>query len=304
MTILEQPEPLAGTVAAGIGLFDGVHLGHQAVLLRVIEEARRKSAKSLAVTFDVHPNKVVAPDRVPPLIQSTDQRLRFIAQLGFDAALVLRFDEALSQLSPADFVQKILLASGRLTCVCIGANFLFGHRRQGNATLLAELGTSHGFEVCCVPPVNIGDRAASSTRIREAVQLGDFATASELLGRPYTLAGKVGPGDGRGRTLGIPTANLDVAGLAKPANGVYSARTTVGGRRFAVAVNIGTRPTFGTHAEATVEAHLIGFEGDLYGQLLELEFIQRLRSERAFESTEALRQQIESDIESARGALS
>ena len=304
MTIIDQPEFLAGNLCAGIGLFDGVHLGHQAVLLRVIDEAAKNSARSMAITFDVHPNQIVAPSHTPPFIQSLDQRLKSIERLGFEVALVLRFDKALSQLSPTEFVQKILLTSGRITRVCIGADFFFGHRRQGNADLLTELGAKSGFEVCRLPPVMIDGEAASSTRIREAVQRGDFIAASKLLGRAYTLAGKVCRGEGRGRSMDVPTANLDVVGLAKPPNGVYSARTWVGGRQFAVAVNIGTRPTFGAQLKATVEAHLIGFDGDLYGTTLELELTDLLRKECKFATVEALRSQIAKDIESARHVIS
>ncbi|MFN0068699.1 MAG: riboflavin biosynthesis protein RibF [Limisphaerales bacterium] len=314
MKLLAAPQPLGVPVALAIGVFDGVHLGHQAVLRRARELAGPHAA-AVAVTFDRHPAAVLAPDHAPPLITTAGQRLRALAELGLDAALVIRFDTAFSRVPAEDFVRGLAAGFGRLCAVCVGADFVFGHRRGGDLALLQRLGAELGFTVEGLPPVLDTGEPVSSTRIRELVRAGLLAGASRMLGRPYALAGQVIRGEQLGRRLGWPTANLDVAGRLTPPPGVYAAcarcHPAVGlssppevppaARSFRAALNIGHRPTVSGGATSLhAEAHLLGFDGDLYGRELELEFIARLRDERRFSSVDELKEQVARDLAAVR----
>lgn len=287
-----------------IGVFDGVHLGHQEIIRRTVESARARDALALVLTFDRHPNAVVAPERVPPMISTPAQKARLLAALGVDVLWVMPFDEATSRLSGEAFVRRLAEATGGLATVCVGADFVFGYRRSGDVALLRRLGAEWGFEVIALPPVLVDGVAVSSTRIREAIRRGDFAEAARLLGREYALAGAVVRGAGRGRELGFPTANLDTRGLVLPPNGVYAARARLERETWPAVINIGVRPTVASAAaEPCVEAHLLGFEGELLGRELELVPVARLRDERAFPSLEALRAQIAQDAAQAGAML-
>ncbi len=291
-------------VCAAIGMFDGVHLGHQAVLQQAIAEARQQNGSAAAITFDRHPNAIVAPDRAPPFIQPLAQRLSLLAKLGIDTTLVLRFDEALRQLSAAAFVDTLCRGRSSLSCLCVGESFTFGHQRSGNVPLLRDLGRQRGFLVHAVPHVCVDDLPVRSTRIREQVRQGNFANASRFLGRPYSLRAPVLPGDQLGRQLGFPTANLDVAGLALPPNGVYAARAIVGDTSYPAVLNIGFRPTLAqTNPQLRFEVHLLDFTGDLYHQELEVLPVQTLRPELTFPNLDALRAQIQQDVQRARTLL-
>ncbi len=284
----------------GIGVFDGVHLGHQQVIRQAIADARRHEACAVVVTFDRHPNAVVAPSRVPPTIQSGGQKLKTLAALGVDVTWMIAFDEAFSRLTGEAFVRRMAVELGQLQSVCVGSEFTFGHKRSGDVPLLRRLGAELGFGVHGLAAVSLDGQVVSSTRIREVIRAGNFDAAGQMLGRAYALAGVVMPGDQLGRKLGFPTANLDVTGRVLPPNGVYVARATIGGQPYRAVVNIGVRPTLAGVPQQRVEAHFLDFTGDLYGTDLELILGDRLREERKFPSLAALSDQIRIDIDHAR----
>jgi riboflavin kinase/FMN adenylyltransferase len=288
-------------VCAAIGVFDGVHLGHQRVLRRTISDAAGGRGISVVVTFDRHPNAIVAPANVPALIYPLARKLEVLASLGMDSAYVIRFDKAFSQIPGEQFVRDLASDFGKIQSVCVGANFMFGHRRSGNVTLLQELGGQLGFAVHAVPDVDLDGQPVSSTRIRDAVRAGDFALAGQMLGRSYGLCGPVIQGRQLGRAFGFPTANIEVVGVLVPPAGVYAAEARVGTETRRAAVNIGHRPTIqSTDPQIHVEAHLLDFDRDLVGQDLELIFLKKLREEKKFPSTEVLRAQIARDITQTR----
>ena len=294
-------KPGPGGVCLAIGVFDGVHLGHQGVIGRACQEARQLGALSLALTFDRHPNSVVAPEHVPPLIYPLSKKLRVIASLGPDAACVIPFDKTFSEISGEQFIRSLARDFGAIRAISVGETFQFGHRRSGNVALLRTLGGELGFAVYALPDVSLDGQPVSSTRIREAVRALRFDWAGQMLGRPYTLCGAVVAGGRLGRKLGFPTANLNVAGILVPAAGVYAAEARWGGDSRRAAVNIGRRPTlYSAEGGLCVEAHLLDFAGDLYGQEIELTFLKKLRDERQFPSAAALQQQIERDAAAAR----
>lgn len=304
MKILHSSADLAATgrkACLAIGVFDGVHLGHQQVIRQTVADAEQHEALSVVVTFDRHPSAIVAPARVPPLIYSLPQKLRAIESLGVDATWLIRFDEEFSRQSGEEFVRGLGRDFGHLHSVCVGSEFTFGHKRSGNVELLRRLGSEMEFTVHGLAAVALDGSTVSSTRIREAIARGELDNASQMLGRGYAIAGLVVKGDQLGRKLGFPTANLDVAGLALPPNGVYAAHARTQGRTLRAAVNIGVRPTVaGTTPVPRVEAHLLDFDGDLYGAEVELSFVARLREERKFASVEALKEQIARDVAEAR----
>jgi riboflavin kinase/FMN adenylyltransferase len=290
-----------GGVCLAIGVFDGVHLGHQCVIGRACQEARQHGAISVVVTFDRHPNAVVAPQNIPPLIYPLSKKLRVIASLGLDAACVIHFDKAFSEISGEQFIRSLARDFKAIRGICVGETFLFGRRRSGDVALLKALGGELGFELHALPDVFLGGQPVSSTRIREAVRALQFDLAGQMLGRTYTLCGPVIAGARLGRKLGFPTANLDVAGILVPPAGVYAADARWGGETHRAAVNIGRRPTVYSSADGLcVEAHLLDFAGDIYGQEIELTFLRKLREERRFPSAAALQQQIERDVEESK----
>ncbi|HEY3861882.1 MAG TPA: riboflavin biosynthesis protein RibF [Verrucomicrobiae bacterium] len=289
------------SVCAAIGVFDGVHLGHQHVLRQTIAEAERHGAVAAAVTFDRHPNAVVAPAHVPPLIYPLDKKLEVIASCGVEAACVIRFDKAFSQIPGEQFIRDLARDFRQIQSICVGAEFGFGAHRSGNVALMEKLGAELGFAVHALRDVELDGQSVSSTRIRDAIRAGDFGLASRMLARPYVLRGAVIQGEHLGRKLGFPTANLDVTGLVTPPLGVYAAMADMGASQFRAAVNIGHRPTIhSADPQLHVEAHLLDFEGDLYGKALELTFVKKLRDEKKFPDLAALRAQIASDVERAR----
>jgi riboflavin kinase/FMN adenylyltransferase len=302
--LIHQPGDLANgerKACLAIGMFDGVHLGHQQVLRQAIEDSHQHEALSVAVTFDRHPTSVIAPDRAPALLQTRAQRLRAIESLGIDAALVIEFDEAFCRKPGAEFVRELADGFGAIHSICVGANFTFGHRRDGDAKLLRTLGQALGFHVHGLAAVSLDGQAVSSTRIRAAVRDGRLDDAGQMLGRTFAIEGTVIEGDRRGRELGFPTANLDTDGLVLPPNGVYAAHVRLGQEAHRAVLNIGLRPTL-AKPEPTlqVEAHLLDFDGELYGQVMEIEFVEQLRDEQRFDSTDELAAKISRDIEHAR----
>ena len=288
-------------VCLAIGVFDGVHLGHQQVIRQAIGDAARHNGLSVVLTFDRHPAAVLAPARVPPLIYPPAKKMRAIAALGPDTACVIRFDRAFSERTGEEFIRGLARDCGKIQSLSVGRAFSFGRGRSGNVALLNALGKELDFAVHALAEVSLDGQPVSSTRVRAAVRAGRFARAGQMLGRPYALCGRIVKGSGVGRQMGVPTANLDTAGLVLPPSGVYAARAFVGGRSRAAAVNIGWRPTVSAAApQIQVEAHLLDFSGDIYGEEMELAFLKKLRHEQKFPSLAALREQIHLDIAQPR----
>ena len=295
-----QLKPGNRKVCLAIGFFDGVHLGHQQIIRQTIADAHQHDAIALVLTFDRHPNTVVAPDRVPPLIYSLPQKLGAIESLGADTLLLIHFDEKFSGQTGENFIRSLACDLGKIQSLCVGADFVFGHQRSGNVELLKKLGGELGFTVHGLAAVSLDRQIVSSTRIREAVRSGNLDAASQMLGRPYAISGRVLEGDRIGQQLGFPTANLNVSGLMLPPNGVYAGLAKVEKKFQRVALNIGFRPTVVSAApQLRVEAHLLDFSGDLYGQELEIEIGDRLRDEKKFSSLDELKAQISRDVAEA-----
>jgi riboflavin kinase/FMN adenylyltransferase len=294
---VEDVQQAGRKVCLGIGFFDGVHLGHQQIIRQTITDARKHEAIALVITFDRHPNTVVAPHRVPSLIYSLPQKLRAIESLGVDTLLLIPFNKAFSEQTGEAFVRGLASDLGRVQSMCVGANFVFGHKRGGNVELLRKLGAELKFTVHGMAALSLDGRAVSSTRIREAIRAGELDGVSQMLGRAYSLAGPVVRGDGAGHKLGFPTANLDATGLALPPHGVYAVHADAGGKTYRAVLNIGLRPTLqNPQPQLRVEAHLIDFAGELYGREVEVTFVDRLRPETRFPSLAELRAQIARDI--------
>jgi riboflavin kinase/FMN adenylyltransferase len=297
-------KPGSKKVCLAIGFFDGVHLGHQQIIRQTIADACQHNALALVLTFDQHPNTVVAPNRVPPLIYSLPQKLRALESLGAEALLLIHFDRAFSEQTGETFVRNLVRDLGLIHSVCVGANFAFGHKRSGNVALLKQLGEELKFTVHGLEKVSLDGRVVSSTRIREAIRAGNLDATGQMLGRTYSLAARIIAGDKLGRRLGFPTANLEVSGLVLPPNGVYAARAVVQRQTHRAVVNIGHRPTLQNPSpQLRVEAHLLDFNGDLYGEDIEITFAEELREERKFPSLAALREQIARDVAAARRVL-
>jgi riboflavin kinase/FMN adenylyltransferase len=288
-------------ICLAIGVFDGVHLGHQQIIRQTISDSRQHDAIAVVLTFDRHPNSIVAPDKVPPLIYSLPQKLRAIKSLGTDALLLIQFDKKFSEQTAEEFIRSLARDFGKVHSVCVGADFVFGHKRSGNVELLKKLGEELIFSVHGLAAVSLDGQVVSSTRIRETIRAGEFDAASQMLGRTYAISGKVVEGDRLGHKLGFPTANLDATNLILPPNGVYSGCTKLNGQFYRIALNIGLRPTVASgKPELRVEAHLLDFSGDLYGRELEVEMGEKLRDEKKFSSATELREQITRDIAAVR----
>ncbi len=296
-------KPAGRKVCLAIGFFDGVHLGHQQIIRQTIADARQHDAIALVLTFDRHPNSVVAPGHVPPLIYSLPQKLCAIESLGADTLLLIHFDEKFSRQTGGEFIRRLVRDWGKIQSLCVGMDFVFGHQRSGDVALLKKIGDKTGFTVHGLAAVSLDGRIVSSTRIREAVRAGALDAASQMLGRPYAISGRVVAGDRFGRQLGFPTANLDVTGLILPPNGVYAGLAQVKKKIYRVALNIGFRPTMAPSArQLRVEAHLLDFDGNLYGEELTVEIGGKLREEKKFASSAELHRQISRDIAALRAS--
>ena len=291
-----------------IGVYDGVHRGHQEVIRRVVDTARQRGVRSAVVTFDRHPATVVRPESAPAVITGRRHRLELLEATGVDATLVLPFDAAASTEDARSFARRVFVDGLQAICVIVGSDFHFGRGREGDVTLLSEVGQESGFEVEPVDlvPRHAGGAVISSTAIRAALADGNIARAAEMLGRPAELRGRVIDGDRRGRTIGVPTANVDTGpGMAMPSDGVYAAEfVRADGSVHPAVVNIGRRPTFYAAAERSlVEAHLLGFDGDLYGEEVAVRFVERLRDEQRFDGLDSLVAQLRRDISRAAEVL-
>ncbi len=288
-------------VCLAMGFFDGVHLGHQQIIRQTVADARRHDAHSLVLTFDRHPRSVLAPDCVPPLIYSLPQKIRTIGTLGVETLLLLSFDADLCRQPGELFIRNLARDLNRIQSLCVGADFVFGHNRGGNVEMLRRLGLELQFTVHGVASLALDGEAVSSTRIRRCIRDGQLDLAGQMLGRAYSIAGVVASGDRLGRTLGFSTANIDAAGMVLPPNGVYAVHASLAGKLHRAVLNIGYRPTLeNPKPSLRIEAHLLDFEGDLYGQELEIIFLEKLRDEIKFPSLEKLRVQIQQDITRAR----
>ena len=286
-----------------LGNFDGVHLGHQAILTRVIQAARAHQGTALVLTFHPHPLAVLRPTQPFSLILSLREKLRVFASLGVDGVLLQHFTLPFSRLTPEEFVQRYLVAAIGAEKIIVGHNVSFGRNRAGRAETLEQLGHVHGFAVEIVGPVLAGEREVSSTTVRTLLSAGEMREVTHLLGRLYTVSGRVEKGFQRGRGLGFPTANLRPRADVLLPNGVYAVVVTVGEQEIPGVANVGVNPTFGGNTR-TIEAHLFDFSADLYGQRLRVGFVERLRGERKFPSVQELVRQIQEDASRARALLS
>ena len=290
-------------VCVAIGVFDGVHLGHQQIIRQTVADAQQHDAVAMVVTFDRHPSAIVAPDKIPPQIFSRSQKLRAIEALGADALLEIPFDKRFSEKTGEVFIRELTRDLGKIFSICVGADFVFGQKRSGNVALLKKLGAELNFQVHGHAAVALDGELVSSTRIREAIRTGNLDAASQMLGRTYAICGRVGSGDKIGHQLGFPTANLEATGLVLPPNGFYAGGTKLKGQWYRAAVNIGVRPTIATgQPSLRIEAHLLDFNGELYGTELELEFDRKLREELKFASVAELVAQIARDVAAVRAA--
>jgi riboflavin kinase/FMN adenylyltransferase len=296
------PLPRGSTVT--VGSFDGVHLGHEAVLREIARRADAAGRASVLVTFEPHPLEVVNPQAAPPLLTTDVERREILAQLPLDYVLFLRFDRRLAALTPEEFVEQVLIERCHVRELVIGHDHGFGRGRSGDVDTLRRLGAARGFDVDVVEVVDVGEQHVSSSRIRRAVAGGDLATAARMLGRPYQVSGRVGEGERRGRRLGVPTINLTDVPHQKllPPDGVYAVRVEWRGGRAGGMMNQGPKPTF-EDGRRTLEAHLFDFDGDLYGEWVRIEWVERLRDVERFASVEALQQQLDRDRTRARAVL-
>jgi riboflavin kinase/FMN adenylyltransferase len=286
-----------------MGNLDGVHRGHQMLLGTVVQEARRMGAPSMVITFEPHTRKVIRPDEAFRPLMTTLEKLRCLLELGVDHVLVLPFAEGVSDMTASEFVEEILWEPLRIRAMFVGPDAQFGKDRQGDARFLASAGRKLGFHLGLVDPVPLAGTRMSSTLAREAVAAGDLERASQILGRHHVLSGTVLRGFRVGRELGFPTANLRDEGIALPPHGVYAGWAFLeNGERHGCMLNIGVRPTFGGE-KLSIEAHLFGFDGNLYGQELRVSLRDRLRSEIAFGGAEALKNQLRKDAVDARAVL-
>lgn len=299
-TYPDDPSPRWNHPVLALGNFDGLHRGHMKIIDRVRQRAGERGGTSAAMTFEPHPPRVLRPDKAPALLMTREQKVEALSRSGMQGLAVVRFTHDLSLWDPEKFVRTVLVEWMRVSEVWVGANFLFGHERGGTFTVLRSLGARYGFRAEKIDPVRYKDFVVSSTRVRRLVTEGRVDEAGALLGHHYFLDGTVIRGAGRGREIGVPTANIATNNELTPPTGVYATFVTVDGVVHAAVTNIGMRPTFGDVDTPVIEAHLLDADRDLYGATVRLSFVQRLRDERPFPDSDALRAQIDADRRSAR----
>jgi riboflavin kinase/FMN adenylyltransferase len=298
---IAELESLRGPLFLAIGVFDGVHLGHQAVISAATSHAHAAEGTPVVMTFDPHPLKVLRPQYAPHLLTATQHKIALIRDLGVEQLLVINFDKKFAATLPEEFVEELVTHSRPLREICVGHEWSFGKDRRGNLDLLKRLGAQFDFNVVGVPPVTVNGEVVSSTAIRQAVEKGDFAKAADVLGREYTILGTVTRGDNLGKKIGFPTANLSAHSEQFPPNGVYFAEAWVNGVLHYGVINLGYRPTVNSgKSERVLEIYLLDFDRDIYGEDVEVRFVRYLRPERKFDNMESLAQQIELDVRRAR----
>jgi riboflavin kinase/FMN adenylyltransferase len=293
-----------------VGNFDGLHVGHRAIMDTVVARARASSGTAVVYTFDPHPIRILRPAQAPRLLTTHEQKVELLEQTGIDVLIVEKFDAEFAAISAERFIREILFARIRPIAVYVGYDFHFGRDREGSMKLLTELGPRLGFSVTIIPEVTMEGSDVNSTRIRKLLVESHVEEAGRMLGRAYSIRGRIVQGDRRGRTLGFPTANLDSENEILPAAGVYAGRflfiddgNPERGVELPAVMNVGTRPTFAGDGRMQAEAHLIDFKGDVYGRRVEMSFLARLRDERRFAGVDALREQIAADVGAAREIL-
>jgi riboflavin kinase / FMN adenylyltransferase len=298
---IAQLREIEGPIHLAIGVFDGVHLGHQAVIRESVEAAKKYGGHSVVLTFHPHPVKVLRPNDAPRLLTSTQHKQQFIERLGVNAFLIQEFSAAFARTKPDDFIAQLVHSADRLKTICVGEDWSFGANRSGSVSLLRSLAASYQFRLLDIVPLAVEGQIVSSTRIREAVERGDLALAERLLGRPFTILGTVVEGDRLGRKLGYPTANLRAHNEQFPPNGVYAVAALHQGAEYGAVANIGFRPTVREGArERLLEVFLFDFGQDIYGEDVEVRFLKYLRPEQKFSSISDLQTQIAKDAEAAR----
>lgn len=316
LTSIPALTTLPGPLALAIGVFDGVHLGHQEVIRAAMDYTEKHGGATVVMTFDPHPLKVLRPEAAPRLLCSTRHKVRILAELGITHTLICPFDEAMARTDAGQFVESLVKSCQPLGFISVGYTWSFGKGRGGNIHHLMELGQAHGFGVYGVPEVKVAGTVVSSTLVREAVRCADFARARQLLGREYTVLGEVVHGRHLGNQIGFPTANVAIENEELPPNGVYAVRVKVlettaadasgstGGEASLPAVaNLGVRPTVEQQGDRSLEVHLLDFHDDLYGCSLEVTFVASLREEMKFPGLDALKAQIARDADAARAVL-
>lgn len=307
MKVLHSIEDLAGLkgpIILAAGTFDGIHLGHQALIRRTMQEAAACGGTAVVMTFDRHPAALLRPEKAPKLLTRNNEKIALLKGMGVQALLMLEFTRQLAGVPARDFIISLVSSASPLRAFCVGSQWFFGKGGEGNVALLKKLGVEHNFSVIQIDPVMVQDFPISSTRIRTATAAGDFKQVAACLGRPFLLTGSVVSGAGLGSKIGFPTANLEVSGMQLPPDGVYAVRVRLNGKIHDGVVNIGTRPTVDpTSEKRTVEVHLFGLSENLVGKELSLEFVQFLRGERKFSGLDALKTQIALDCERAKTLL-
>jgi riboflavin kinase/FMN adenylyltransferase len=305
----ELKHPLYHPVVT-VGNFDGLHVGHRAIIDTVVERARQLGGEAVVYTFEPHPRKVLQPDRAPRRLTTIAQKVELLTQTGVDTVILEPFTPEFAKIPAEVFIREILYGKIRPVELYVGYDFHFGRERGGSMRLLAELGPKLGFSVTIIPEVSVDAGDVNSTRIRQMLYKGRVEEAFAMLGRSYTIQGRVVPGDRRGHEIGFPTANIEPENEILPAAGVYAGRLRFldkgdppRGSEYPAVTNVGVRPTFGDEQRLVAEAHLLDFEGDVYGRQVELSFTHHLRDERRFTGVAALREQIAKDVEEGRRRL-
>ncbi len=296
---IESANIARGTVLT-FGVFDGLHLGHQKIMQTVVERARTIGAVPTVITFDPHPRAVLYPENAPPLLQTLDQRLAAFEILGIQQTIVINFNKEFASTEAEDFLRKTVHERLQAKEVYLGKGFAFGKDRRGNIELLKKMGRELGFVADEVPEVSLRGQRISSSRIRDLLIQGRVNLARRMLGRPYGVEGQVIQGDGRGRTLGFPTANLSTHNRVIPKRGVYATAVLIEGKWLRSITNVGMRPTFKQGSDILIETHIFDFESDLYGDVLRVRFLHRIRDEKKFENVDKLKNQINRDINHAK----
>ena len=291
---------LPGPLVLAIGVFDGVHLGHRAVIQRALTDARAAGGTAVVVTFDPHPARVLRPEQSPLLLTCIQHKQQLISALGVENLLIVPFDKTVAAMEPSEFIREIATAAKPLRQICVGENWSFGKGRTGNIHLLKILGEKMGFAAIGIPDVQMNERPVSSTAIRNAVQAGDITTAEKLLGRNFSILGTVVAGRKMGRTIGFPTANLATNNEQLPPNGVYAVTMQLRGNHLPGVANVGVRPTLEDAGARVCEVHLFDYTGNFYGEEVEVSFLRFIREERKFQSLDALRDQIAQDVTAAK----